>query len=76
METHGRVDILHDMTRHDTQRLRKLIEKHAHYTASSRAQTILTNWGSYLPKFVKVMPIDYRRALDQMQKSHDQTISQ
>ncbi len=75
METHGRVDVMHDMTRYDTQRLRNLIEKHAHYTASSRAQAILKNWEDYLPKFVKVMPIDYRRALDQMQKSHDLTIS-
>jgi len=76
METHGRVDIMHDMTRFDTQRLRNLIQKHAHYTASSRAQQILKNWEDYLPKFVKVMPIDYRRALDQMQKSHDRTVRQ
>lgn len=76
METHGRVDVMHDMTRYDTQRLRNLIEKHAHYTASSRAQAILKNWEDYLPKFVKVMPTDYRRALDQMQNSHDRTVRQ
>ena len=76
METHGRVDVMHGMTRYDTQRLKNLIEKHAHYTASSRAQAILKNWEDYLPKFVKVMPIDYRRALDQMQNSHDRTVRQ
>ncbi len=72
LETHGRVDIMHDMTRFDQQRLRSLIERHAHYTASDRAKKILDNWSDYLPKFVKVMPVDYRRALEQMQKSHDQ----
>ncbi|MEQ8195312.1 MAG: glutamate synthase-related protein, partial [Rhodospirillales bacterium] len=67
LETHGRVDISHDMTRFDAERLHGLIEKHVHYTNSSRAKTILKNWERYLPKFVKVMPVDYRRALQEMQ---------
>ena len=67
LETHGLVDIMHDMTRHDAARLRALIERHVHYTDSSRAREILTKWDEYLPKFVKVMPVDYRRALEQMQ---------
>jgi len=69
LETHGLVDVMHDMTRHDAVRLRTLIEKHLHYTDSSRARLILNNWEDYLPKFVKIMPVDYRRALLQMQKS-------
>jgi glutamate synthase (NADPH/NADH) large chain len=69
LETHGLVDIMHDMTRNDAARLRMLIEKHKHYTDSSRAQLILDNWEDYLPKFVKIMPVDYRRALLQMQNS-------
>jgi glutamate synthase (NADPH/NADH) large chain len=67
LETHGRVDVMHNMTRHDALRLRSLIEKHLHYTNSSRAKKILDNWDQYLPKFVKIMPVDYRRALMQMQ---------
>jgi glutamate synthase (NADPH/NADH) large chain len=67
LETHGRVDIMHDMTRYDAKRLRALIERHLHYTDSERAREILTSWDGYLPKFVKVMPVDYRRALEQMQ---------
>ncbi len=67
LETHGLVDIMHDMTRHDAARLRALIERHVHYTDSSRAREILMKWDEYLPKFVKVMPVDYRRALEQMQ---------
>jgi glutamate synthase (NADPH/NADH) large chain len=68
LETHGRVDVMHDMTRHDALRLKTLIEKHWHYTNSRRAREILDNWGDYLPRFVKIMPVDYRRALQQMQQ--------
>ncbi len=67
LETHGRVDLVHDMTRYDAQRLHGLIENHMRYTGSDRARQILDNWDNYLPRFVKVMPVDYRRALQEMQ---------
>ncbi len=67
-KTHESADILRDMNRFDASRLRKLIENHLYYTQSQRAKLILDNWESYLPKFVKVMPVDYRKALEQMQK--------
>ncbi len=69
LEMHGRVDVEHDMTRYDAMRLHRLIERHVHYTDSSRGRHILDNWNDYLPKFVKVMPVDYRRALVEMQKN-------
>ncbi len=69
LETHGRVDVSHDMTRFDARRLKSLVEKHRHYTNSARARTILERWDEYLPKFVKIMPVDYRRALEQMKLS-------
>jgi glutamate synthase (NADPH/NADH) large chain len=68
LETHGHVDVSHDMTRFDAARLRALIEKHKHYTNSARAEQILTHWDQYLPRFVKVMPVDYRHALQQMKQ--------
>ncbi|MSP27018.1 MAG: glutamate synthase large subunit [Methylococcales bacterium] len=55
------------MTRHDAQRLKQLIEQHKHYTNSQRATHILDNWAEYLPRFVKVMPVDYRAALQKRQ---------
>ena len=67
IESHGMVDVMSDMTHHDAERLRTLIEKHAHYTNSDRAQEILANWEMYQSKFVKVMPVEYRRALQEMQ---------
>ncbi len=69
LETHGKVDISTDMTRYDALRLRRLIEKHLQYTNSSVAKNILDNWNSLLPKFVKVMPVDYRRALEEMKQA-------
>jgi glutamate synthase (NADPH/NADH) large chain len=68
LETHGKVDVSHDMTRFDAIRLKQLIEKHLHYTNSAVARKILDDWEGWLPKFVKVMPVDYRRALLEMQE--------
>jgi glutamate synthase (NADPH/NADH) large chain len=63
--SHGLVDFT-DMTRFDEERLYQLIENHLHYTGSARAKAILDDWAAYLPKFVKVMPVEYRRALEEM----------
>jgi glutamate synthase (NADPH/NADH) large chain len=46
--------------------LKALIEKHAAYTGSVGAQTMLDNWNEYRGKFVKVMPNEYKRALIEM----------
>jgi glutamate synthase (ferredoxin) len=43
--------------------VRRLIARHAEYTRSQRASRILALWQEYLPRFVKVMPRDYRRML-------------
>jgi glutamate synthase (NADPH/NADH) large chain len=69
LETHGLVDIMRDMTRYDVQRLRQLIEKHSRYTGSVRAQHILEHWADFIPRFVKIMPVDYRKALEKMQET-------
>ena len=34
-----------------------------------RAKQILDNWADYLPRFVKVMPVEYRRALREIEES-------
>ncbi|MFN3547743.1 MAG: glutamate synthase large subunit [Mesorhizobium sp.] len=64
----GRVDVSGDMTRHDEERLVQLITNHAHYTGSTRARAILDDWATYRPKFRKVMPVEYRRALLEMER--------
>jgi glutamate synthase (NADPH) large chain len=65
----GRVDVSGDMTRHDEERLYQLISNHLHYTGSTRAKEILEHWADYRPKFRKVMPVEYRRALEEMERS-------
>ena len=66
LQIHGRVDVMSDMTRFDAERLHQLISNHARYTGSTRAKDILDNWDSYKGKFRKVMPVEYRRALNEM----------
>jgi glutamate synthase (NADPH) large chain len=48
--------------------LRTLIENHARYTGSAFARQILGDWENHYHLFVKVLPIDYRRALDRIKK--------
>ncbi|TXN33792.1 glutamate synthase large subunit [Methylobacterium sp. WL19] len=67
LETKGRVDILADMSGHDEERLSQLITNHLKYTGSPRAKAILEDWAGYRTKFVKVMPVEYRRALREME---------
>jgi glutamate synthase (NADPH/NADH) large chain len=62
IDAHGRVHLNH-LGRADAEVLRHKIEKHLRYTGSARAKHILDNWATFLPKFVKVMPTEYRRAL-------------
>jgi glutamate synthase domain-containing protein 3 len=48
-------DVLHD-----------LIEQHLKWTGSDRAKQILNDWPGMVGKFVKVVPVDYRKALEKM----------
>ncbi len=46
----------------------QLIRKHVKYTNSRRGQFVLDNWDTLREKFVKVMPLDYRRALEDLKR--------
>jgi glutamate synthase (NADPH/NADH) large chain len=69
LESLGLVDLGSDMTRFDAIRLKQLILQHKHHTNSAVAARVLDHWEQMLGRFVKVMPVDYRRALEQMQSS-------
>ncbi len=56
-------DAVHHLGQPDEITLRALIEKHAAYTGSARAQAVLADWDNHRGKFVKVMPNEYKRAL-------------
>jgi glutamate synthase (NADPH/NADH) large chain len=66
LESHGMVDVMADMSRFDAYRLHHLIARHARFTDSLIAAKILNDWKTWCPKFRKVMPVEYRRALNEM----------
>jgi glutamate synthase (ferredoxin) len=43
--------------------LRESIERHVKYTRSTKGSKVLADWTAMVPKFVKVMPKDYKRVL-------------
>jgi len=63
--------VMGDMRFNDVARLHALIVRHAHYTNSSRAQAILKDFEAWLPRFRKVMPVEYRRALADLAKARE-----
>nr|WP_273512649.1 glutamate synthase large subunit [Phreatobacter oligotrophus] len=75
LDSHGRVDVMSDMSRFDAERLHQLIANHARYTGSKRARDILDNWSEMLPKFRKVMPVEYRRALQEMEQAQQRPLA-
>jgi glutamate synthase (ferredoxin) len=55
--------------------VRAMIEKHLACTKSTRAKVILDAWASYLPKFVKIMPKDYKRMLACIERAQAQGLT-
>ena len=50
----------------DVDELKQLIENHLKFTGSSVAREVLDNWPNALKQFVKVMPTDYKRVLQEL----------
>jgi glutamate synthase (NADPH/NADH) large chain len=69
LEFKGRIDVLADMSGHDEERLMQLLANHCKYTGSARARAILDDWATCRKKFVKVMPVEYRRALQEIERA-------
>jgi glutamate synthase (NADPH/NADH) large chain len=64
-----------DMLRHDGERIRVLLERHHLHTGSKRARELLDDFGNALGKFVKVMPRDYAKALQQIETERREAAS-
>lgn len=67
------VERIEDAT--EAEELRLLIAKHAQYTRSEHAERILEAWPTTLPKFLRVIPKDYKRVLACIKRAHDQGLS-
>ncbi|NBX24272.1 MAG: hypothetical protein EBR52_09300, partial [Microbacteriaceae bacterium] len=63
---------LEELDQGDLDYVKSRIEKHVEYTDSARGKEILAAWPSEQKKFVKVMPIDYKRALAELRKLAEQ----
>ncbi len=49
----------------DSKEVQGLISNHFKYTGSTRAKHILDNWSLYVDKFKKIVPIEYKKVLQQ-----------
>ncbi|HEY3486813.1 MAG TPA: glutamate synthase-related protein, partial [Gammaproteobacteria bacterium] len=59
----------------EIKKVRQLIERHAKYTGSKRAEQVLANWDKSVQRFVKVLPKDYKRMLACITKAHKQGLT-
>jgi glutamate synthase (NADPH/NADH) large chain len=62
-----------DLMRFDAERIRILVEKHLLYTGSARARAILDDWDNAVTRFVKIMPVDFKRALAELKAERQAT---
>jgi glutamate synthase (NADPH/NADH) large chain/glutamate synthase (ferredoxin) len=59
----GMIELEKVSTATDKKLLHEMITSHFMYTGSRKAKQVLDSWDATLPKFVKVMPVDYKRVL-------------
>ncbi|MDD5537712.1 MAG: glutamate synthase large subunit [Candidatus Omnitrophica bacterium] len=60
----GMVDLEPIVRQEDVATIRGLLEKHVQFTESTVAMEILDNWAQELKKFVRVMPLEYKLAME------------
>ncbi|NCO56917.1 MAG: glutamate synthase large subunit [Nitrospirae bacterium CG18_big_fil_WC_8_21_14_2_50_70_55] len=65
----GMVDLEPVADPEDRTLLEEMVKAHYNHTASERARTLLARWPEVLPKFVKVMPHEYRRVLEERRRA-------
>ncbi len=56
--------------------LEELVRRHAAYTQSSVARRLLEDWQASLPKFVRILPHDYRRVLESQSRMRERGLSE
>ncbi len=64
---HSMVDLESVVEPADLETLKGMISRHRSYTGSAVAERVLRDWEALLPRFVKVMPVDYRRVLQELE---------
>ncbi|HTB83475.1 MAG TPA: glutamate synthase large subunit [Candidatus Sulfotelmatobacter sp.] len=59
----------------ETEEVWKLIHRYQTYTKCLRAAGMLADWKNWVPKFVKVMPQDYKRVLTSLKRIQSQGLT-
>ena len=62
----GLVELGPIVEREDEMELQEMINNHLNYTGSELAKEILINWEVYLSQFVKVIPFEYKKILQEI----------
>jgi len=62
---------LETLSDEDVEIIKIMLNKHGQYTQSTVANRILDNWRLFHPKFVKIMPKDYKRVLLAIKKARE-----
>jgi glutamate synthase (ferredoxin) len=70
----GMVDVEPLMQEEDVQEVQDLLRRHVRYTDSTVAARLLGDWAAAQPRFIKVMPRDYKRALAAMRRAREEGI--
>jgi glutamate synthase (NADPH/NADH) large chain len=65
----GMVELCPVGDRDDLAELQKMINNHYLYTRSELAEKILVRWDEYLPKFIKVIPLEFKKVLEEQKIS-------
>ncbi len=69
------VNIEHVTSKFDVNELKGMIEEHVSYTNSQIGKEILGHFTEYLPKFKKIIPVDYERMLTTILQMEEQGMS-
>jgi glutamate synthase (ferredoxin) len=55
--------------------VRDIIQRHLHFTGSTRAEMVLDKWEDMLPLFVKIIPKDYKRIIQAIARAKQMGLS-
>ena len=72
----GMVNLEAIETNEDIELVKGLLTKHVQYTQSTVAEKILSNWNEYQSKFVKVMPVQYKRVLEAIKRGKEKGLTE
>ena len=62
-------------SKYDVLEVKEMLKEHVAYTNSEKGKKILRNFEEFLPKFKKIMPVDYKRMLNLIVQMEERGLS-